>query len=61
MHGSAIRVPLIRAKGVTERTIKRLLAERERGVFASLADFHRRVRPLPDDLEAMIRVSKGRM
>ena len=30
-HGNAIRVPLTRAKGLTERTIKRLLAERERG------------------------------
>ena len=28
---NAIRVPLTRTKGLTERTIKRLLAERERG------------------------------
>ena len=54
-HGNAIRVPLTRTKGLTERTIKRLLAERERGAFASLADFHRRVKPSPEELEAMIR------
>jgi DNA polymerase III alpha subunit len=35
--------------------IKRLLAERERGAFASLADFHRRVMPSPEELETMIR------
>ena len=56
VHGNAIRVPLTRAKGLTDRTIKRLLAERERGAFASLADFHRRVNPSPEEMEAMIRV-----
>jgi error-prone DNA polymerase len=55
VHGNAIRVPLTRTKGLTERTTKRLLAEREHGQFASLADFHRRVKPWPEDLEAMIR------
>jgi error-prone DNA polymerase len=50
-----IRVPLTRTKGLTDRTIKRMLAERERGAFASLADFHRRVKPLPEELEAMVR------
>ena len=50
-----IRVPLIRAKGLTERTVKRLLAEREREPFVSLADFHRRVNPSPEEIEAMIR------
>ncbi|MEI6195938.1 MAG: DNA polymerase III subunit alpha, partial [Verrucomicrobiota bacterium] len=55
VHENAIRVPLTRTKGLTERTIKRLLAERERGPFGSLADFHCRVQPLPEELEAMIR------
>ncbi len=55
VHGDAIRVPLIRAKGLTDRMTKRLLAERERGPFASMGDFHRRVQPLPEELEAMIR------
>lgn len=52
----AIRVPLTRLKGLTEETRNRLLAERARAPFASLADFHERVRPLPEELEAMIRV-----
>ena len=54
-RNARFRVPLTRTKGLTERTIKRLLAERERGAFASLADFHRRVKPLPEEMEAMIR------
>ena len=54
-HGSAIRVPLTRAKGLTERTAKRMLAERERGIFISLADFHRRVKPSPEEVETLIR------
>jgi DNA polymerase III alpha subunit/nucleotidyltransferase/DNA polymerase involved in DNA repair len=53
---SFIRVPLVRAKGLTQQTIDRLLAERERGSFVSLADFHRRVGPLPEEAETMIRV-----
>jgi DNA polymerase III alpha subunit len=55
VHGHAIRVPLLRASGVTERAGQRLLAERGRGPFTSLADFYRRVKPLPDELETMIR------
>ena len=55
VHGDAIRVPLTRTKGLTDHTIQRLLAERARGPFASLADFHRRVKPLPEEMEAMIR------
>jgi DNA-directed DNA polymerase III PolC len=55
VHGDAIRVPLIRIKGLTDRLTKRLLAERERGTFASMGDFHRRVQPQPEELEAMIR------
>ena len=56
VQGQAIRVPLTRAKGLTERTIQRLLAERARGAFASLAEFQRRVQPLPEEVEAIIRV-----
>jgi len=55
VHGNAIRVPLTRAKGLSERIIKRLLAERKHDAFVSLADFHLRVNPLPEELEAMIR------
>ena len=48
-------MPLTRTKGLTDRTIKRLLAERARAPFASLADFHQRVKPSPEEMEAMIR------
>jgi len=44
-HGNAIRVPLTNAKGLSDRTIKRLLAEREHNAFCSVGDFHRRVNP----------------
>ena len=54
-HDKLIRVPLTRTKGLTDRTTKRLLAEREHGAFDSLADFHRRVQPLAEEMEAMIR------
>jgi DNA polymerase III alpha subunit len=53
--GVAIRVPLTRAKGLTEQTSRRLLAERERGPFDSLAGFYRRVQPSPEELETLIR------
>jgi DNA polymerase III alpha subunit len=54
-HGRALRVPLTRAKGLSERTVERLLAERQRGPFASLAECYRRVQPAPEELEIMIR------
>lgn len=54
-HGKVIRVPLTRTKGLTDRTTKRLLAERERHAFTSLSDFHRRVNPAAEEMEAMIR------
>jgi len=54
-HGNAIRIPVTRAKGLSDRTAKRMLHERERGSFASLADFYRRVKPLPEEFEVMIR------
>ncbi|MBU6411352.1 MAG: fused DNA polymerase IV/DNA polymerase III subunit alpha, partial [Verrucomicrobia bacterium] len=54
-RGNAIRVPLTRAKGLAESTVKRLLAERKRAAFASLADFDRRVDPSPEEIETLIR------
>jgi DNA-directed DNA polymerase III PolC len=54
-HFPSIRVPLTRVKGLTTRTTDRLLAAREQGPFASLADFFRRVAPAGEELEAMIR------
>lgn len=55
-HGNTIRVPVTRVKGLTTRTADRLLAERERGSFASLADFSHRVAPSGEEVEALIRV-----
>jgi error-prone DNA polymerase len=52
---AAIRVPLTRLKGLTERTRERLLEERAHGAFAALADFYRRVTPTPEEFVAMIR------
>jgi DNA polymerase-3 subunit alpha len=46
---------LTRLKGLTERTSERLLAERERGAFTSLADFFHRVQPAAEELEAILR------
>jgi DNA polymerase III alpha subunit len=54
-HGVSIRVSLTRAKALTERTIKRLLAEHERGKFATLTDFYCRVKPSPEEMETMMR------
>src|SRR4029077_9297316 len=53
---SAIRVPLTRVKGLTERIKTRLVAERQHQEFASLSGFYRRVVPAPEEMEAMIRV-----
>jgi DNA polymerase III alpha subunit len=50
VHGNAIRVPLTRTPALSNRTIQQLLAERERGPFASLAAVHRRVKPLPEEM-----------
>jgi DNA polymerase III alpha subunit len=51
----AIRVPLTRLKGLSTRTTDALLAAHEQGPFLSMADFHRRVAPTGEELEAMIR------
>jgi DNA-directed DNA polymerase III PolC len=52
----AIRVPATRVKGLTELTKDKILAERARGEFASPQDFYRRVAPLPEEMEALLRV-----
>ncbi|HUJ08492.1 MAG TPA: DNA polymerase III subunit alpha [Verrucomicrobiae bacterium] len=56
MADQRIRVPLTRTKGVTERVQKRILAERERGAFMSITDFHRRVQPSREEMELLQRV-----
>lgn len=50
-----IRVPLTHAKGLTERTIQKLLWEREMAPFSSLSDFYRRVQPQLSEIEIIIR------
>ncbi|MBN2505808.1 MAG: DNA polymerase III subunit alpha [Verrucomicrobia bacterium] len=52
----AIRVPVSRVKGLSEGVLQRILAERARGEFTSLADFCRRVRPGLEDTDLLIRV-----
>jgi DNA polymerase III alpha subunit len=56
VHYQAIRIPLTMTKGITDKTVKRILAERRNGTFSSLTDFHRRVMPSHDEMEAIIRV-----
>jgi DNA polymerase III alpha subunit len=55
-QGNFIRVPLLRMKGLTERTSDRIMASRKQGPFTSLADFFHRVTPSGEELESMIRV-----
>ena len=53
---NAIRAPVTRVKGLTERTKEVLLKERARAPFRSLSDCYRRVLPRPEEMEALIRV-----
>jgi error-prone DNA polymerase len=55
-ESKSIRVPVRYIKGLTERTNERLLKERDREPFSSLADFYRRVTPSSEEMEAMLRV-----
>src|SRR5208337_2100876 len=56
VENGAIRMPALRAKGLTERTAERITTERKHGPFQSLADFHRRVAAQPDAMEILIRI-----
>jgi error-prone DNA polymerase len=51
----AIRVPVAQIKGLTQATLERLLAARQRGAFTSLRDFFARVGPAPEEMELLIR------
>ncbi len=55
-ESKTIRVPFRYIKGLTERTNDRILEARDRGPFASLGDFYRRVKPSPEEMEALLRV-----
>ncbi len=53
----AIQVPISALKGLSARTLAALAAQRpEDRPFQSLTDFHERVHPAPEELEALIRV-----
>ncbi len=56
VEAGAIRVPVTQAKGLTQRTTDRILAEHQRGPFLSLADFQRRTSPNPEEMEILIRL-----
>jgi DNA-directed DNA polymerase III PolC len=49
-----IRVPALNVKGLTKRTTDAILRESAQGAFASLADFLLRVRPWPEEVQALI-------
>ena len=52
----AIRVPVSAVKGLSAQTVETLLSASGKGVrFASVVEFHERVRPTPDELERLIR------
>ena len=50
-----LRLPLTAAKALTEAMLKRHRAQRDRGPFASLADFVQRVSPSPAEMLILIR------
>lgn len=54
-HGTAIRVPLTRVKGLTDRLIDRIIEAYAQGAFASLADFFHRTKPSGEEFENIIR------
>ena len=53
---AGIRVPVEAVAGLAETTKAKVLAERVLRPFASLTDFHRRVGPGIEELEALVRV-----
>lgn len=53
--GKFIRVPIRYIKGITNKTIERILEEHRSKPFESLADFYRRVMPLQEEMEAMLK------
>lgn len=55
-EGKSIRVPVRYVKGLTARTNERILSERNRDQFSSLADFYRRIVASPEEMEALLRV-----
>jgi DNA polymerase III alpha subunit len=56
VHGNAIRVPVTNVKGLTSRTVQKLIAARVERPFSSIGDFFSRVAPTIGELESMVRV-----
>lgn len=56
VRDGSIRVPAVRAKGLTERTQKRLLQEHRGDHFRSLEDFCGRVGASGEELELLLRI-----
>ena len=55
-QNASIRIPVLQVKGLTTCTKETILRERARGPFTSLADFFIRVQPLPEEMDALIKV-----
>ncbi|MFQ5905641.1 MAG: DNA polymerase III subunit alpha [bacterium] len=53
--GRQVRVGLMQLKGLSERAMDRILAERERGRFSSLEDFMRRVPIDPSEIRMLVK------
>jgi DNA-directed DNA polymerase III PolC len=56
VESQAVRVPLTRVQGLTQRTQEQMTGERQRGAFRSLSDFYRRVVPSREEMEALLQV-----
>jgi DNA-directed DNA polymerase III PolC len=54
-HHAFIRVPVTYINGLTDSTKERIIRERQRGEFASLADFYCRTQPTPEEMELLLR------
>jgi DNA polymerase III alpha subunit len=51
----AIRVPVTYINGLADNAKERIVRERQRGEFASLADFYCRAQPGPEEMELLLR------
>jgi len=54
-HHAFIRVPVTYINGLTDGAKERIISERQRGEFASLADFYGRAQPAPEEMELLLR------
>jgi DNA-directed DNA polymerase III PolC len=54
-HHAFIRVPVTYINGLSDGAKERIISERQRGEFASLADFYGRAQPAPEEMELLLR------